>query len=131
MTGHLFRPSRRALLGAAAVLPLAAVPGAAATAEPNQDAELILACEQYIKWSRAYEDCDEDGDGPIWDAFMHFDEVVGRLEPRTMNGLLALARATMRGAENPNGDEMWEEGAASEWAPRVVKGLLRLAGMPA
>ena len=124
MTGHLFRPSRRALLGAAAALPLAV----AGAAEPNPDAELILACDQYIKWSRAYEACDENGDGPIWDAFMHFDEVVGRLEPRTMNGLLALARATMRGAENPNGDEMWEDGAASEWAPRVVKGLLRLAG---
>lgn len=91
---HVHTTSRRALHGAAAALPVAAVP-LAGLASPGADAELLAAYQAFLDADRALTACDrtKEDDGPILDRYYEALERLTDLQPRTPAGLRAKAEA--------------------------------------
>lgn len=106
--------SRRGLLAASAVLPLAGM----AAAQPTRDAELIAACDRYMAARAAWQAIEHDEDPTdraLWDAYMAAEDIVEETPAATPRGLLAKAKVA---------DEVGDEDLA--WS--VIADLLRLGG---
>ncbi len=108
--------SRRAAFGGAAAVATIATTAAAIA---NPDAELITTCAQHIISMKAYCDgsdmADFDND-PLWLAYEATRDAISEAEPKTMAGLLAIARAAKAESANPDGSEDHEHCPASDWA---------------
>ena len=96
----------------------------------NPDAELIEVCDRHAGLMDAVNlpaNDDETNDSPIWRAYYQSCHAISDAEPRTMAGLLAVARAAKAEARQPNGQmENGENGCAAAWSWTVLNGLLRI-----
>lgn len=123
------KPSRRSVVAATAKLlaPGGAV-GAAASPD-NPDAGLIALCAEHAANVAAfslYGGEVEQEDDPFWPPYECTCQAVSAARPRTMQGVLAKARAAR--AEAGKDERCFEGGIASDWAWDVVNDLLRLHG---
>ena len=122
--------SRRILFSsttAAAVV--ASVPAAIAADHP--DAELIRICEGHSALIRAANnDPGDDYDGPVWEAFDRSRDAISAFRPKTIEGMVAKARAAKAEAQLPDGSEMENGGGfpAEGWAWNLVNDLIALGG---
>jgi len=129
---------RRAMIGAgSAVLALAALPAVAA-ADPNPDAELIAACDAYI---RAWRACNtliapaglarDEEEQFFVAAYERLDALERRttdFTAKTVAGVFAEARVAKCVGYNPTGLSSFDGGHGSEWTERVMWSLLRVHG---
>lgn len=122
--------SRRKFMGAAA-LAVVPVSGALSASLTHPDADLIAQCAEHAVNVAAF---NRDGGkvepehDPLWAAYDRTRDAVSAAKPRTMDGVLAKARAAKADAGR-SGDAGYPEGcAASDWAWDIVNDLLRLSG---
>ena len=143
-------PSRRGVLGAAALLPLTAVPAVAAirplrslpphlagapAAPPapwvNPDADLVRLCDQHILNLHAYNTATNDldpEDDPLWTAYERTRDAIDATQSQTLFGVLAKARAAKAEARNRDGTETPEGCPAAGWAWDIVNDLMQIVG---
>jgi len=121
------RPSRRSILGGAAVL-AAPLPSASANAT-NPDAVLIQTCARYLELERILndpthpdfaKDCDQTREWPEYEAA---ERLIETAIPQTAAGAVALAHVALRCSEGREAD--WTATTPSRIAHAL---LLRLAG---
>lgn len=98
----------------------------------HPDAELIAACEAYIAAFEASDASESDriDDDPLFLAVCDAEQLAFSLEPKTLAGVVALARVAKHQAETASADhgmERWSTSYAGEWPARVCLALLRLA----
>ncbi len=102
--------------------------GAPATdAEP--DAELIAACDRYIRAMDAFEDDDSDLDfnvNPLCHAMEAAEEAAQDIPAQTMAGVIAKARVAVAMGTSRDGTVRLGNSYAGEWPGDVVRDLLRL-----
>lgn len=122
------KPSRRALLGAAAVLPIAAVPVLAEA--PNPDAEMIRLCAEHVANLHALNDpaAELADDDPRWTAYERTRDMIDAAAPQTLAGMVAKARAAKAEALNLDGTESPEGSPAESWAWDLLNDLLQITG---
>ena len=137
--GSVPAPSRRALLGAAALapvaavpaladaLPMAAVPAATVVTQPtNPDADLIRICAEHRKNLLAFNaDGLDDDESPFWAPYVRAIDAIDEAKPRTLAGLRAKALAARLEA---GAAAHWQETKGGDWAWDLVQDLVRLTG---
>ncbi len=132
---------RMMMAGGASLTALAMAAKAVAAPVPaGPDAELIAACEAYMRALRAYnagdlgmpaglsgaeEDlfCDE-----AYERIAALERHTETFAAQTIEGVHAEAKVAMDVAQNPDGSTSFDGGQGSEWAERVVRSLLRVRG---
>ena len=126
------RPLSRRLLfsSTTAAAVVASVPQAIAATNP--DAELIRLCDAHgalMDLVNSGVD-DDDDDGPTWQAYDRSREAISAFRPKTIEGMLAKARAAKAEARRPDGSEMEDISGfpPEEWAWDLVNDLLRIGG---
>lgn len=135
-------PRRRALLGQAGALTVAAIgaagllytKGDAATLPADHpDAALIRICAEHIVNYHAYNDHGgpmEPEDDPLWLAYDRTLEAIIAAKPQTLAGMVAKAQVAKVEATDPEGDEAEKviSGMDDWFAWDLVNDLLRLHG---
>lgn len=104
-------------------------PLTAGLADINPDADLIRICDGHAALMDAVNLSDDEDDtyyGPVWDAYRHSAQTISASEPRTVAGMLAIARAAKAEAHVPNQKECGDDGYAAAWSWIVLNGLLRI-----
>lgn len=127
-------PTRRCLFGAAAAIVAgltATGAGVTSRAAANPDADLVALCAQHIANQIAYnasafeEDTPEDD--ALWEEYSRTRDLVSAAVPKTLEGVLAKARAAKADAADINGDDT--QGAmGGMWAWDIVNDLVRIGG---
>ncbi|MEO3475766.1 hypothetical protein AAFN86_28200 [Roseomonas sp. CAU 1739] len=120
---------RRGVLAATFVAPavLAADPAVAATA----DAPLIALCDTMSDVLRdlSATPADLDDTSPEWRPYDRIADAMCAARPETMEGIMAMARATMAHARDGGGaDDDEPDGVVAVWAWAIVRHLLRVGG---
>ncbi len=135
-------PSRRRLLGGLAlgavttIAPVAAVlspdPVWGAPAAIGPDADLIAACDRYIRAVRTYDadpsDIDMDVD-PLWHEVEAAREAAEDIPARTFAGLVAKAQVAVHLGTMLDGSVNLSESYALNWPGDVVRDVLGIAGI--
>ncbi|MBE9604274.1 hypothetical protein IAI18_05315 [Acetobacteraceae bacterium H6797] len=95
------------------------------------DADIIMLCAEHAAVRERYNtegghiDCQDD---PLWHEYERTLDAVSAARPRTLEGVLAKARAAKSEVTVFEGVELWDNTVAGRWAIDVVHDLLRLAG---
>ena len=92
------------------------------------DADLVRICAEHVVNMEAY---NRDGGmlsagepDPLWTAYAQTREAISAAKPRTLQGMLAKARAAKAEARQPDGTHDPEGSPAEEWAWDLVNDLL-------
>jgi hypothetical protein len=126
------------LSAGSAVLALAALPAMAAAA-PNPDAELITACDAYIRaWTSYNDDVHlrsglsraeaDELDRETLQRLVAFERRTEDFTAKTVASVVAEARVAKCVGWNPTGLSSFDGGEGSEWTERVMWSLLRVHG---
>lgn len=97
------------------------------------DADLLRACAQHERNLAAYRTAesqgiaDDDAYEPLWEAYSETRDAISAAKPQTLEGMLAKARIAKIEALCPNGEEMFENCPASDWAWHLLHDLMRMA----
>ena len=93
----------------------------------HPDAELIAVCAEHVINHATYNldggRRELDGD-PLWAAYERTRDAITEAVPRTLDGMLAKARAAKAEATQPDGTENPENCPAARWAWDLVNDLL-------
>ncbi|RAI55909.1 hypothetical protein [Roseicella frigidaeris] len=106
-------------------------PIAAASAEPDADAELVGLCDEIIERLKGYEACESDEDevlDAIWKPIRALEDRIEAIEATSTRGLLAKARIARWWAEDRPAGATWDDSCAAQWTGQVVKELLAIHG---
>jgi len=123
MTARTGRRTLAGLLGAALASPAAL----AGTSHP--DAEIIALCAQHNRNREAWSaHGDDDDDCPFWAEYERTRDAIAEAKPRTIEGMVAKARAAVEESLNPDGTEAPAGCPAADWAWDLVHDLIRLHG---
>src|SRR3954447_25209032 len=94
----------------------------------HADAELIRLCEQHVRNRKAWENCPLDSDdNPWWPDYSATREAVLDAKPKTAEGVVAKALATVDEFDVGKGQPLFERDPAARWALGIVGDLIRVA----
>jgi hypothetical protein len=121
--------SRRALLAGAAALPAVAAAAHAAVPSPHPDAELVDACDAYM---RAVETYNRSGsvleyeDDPLFWAVTAAMDRIHQLDATTMAGVVAMASVAEYLSRQPDGSVNYSDSFTGDFPAWVIEAVLRL-----
>jgi hypothetical protein len=101
----------------------------AAIAAVNADADLIRICDAHAALMDAVNNDPRDSDeDPNWPAYEQSFRAISATQPKTLEGMMAKARAAKAEARRPNGTEEPAGSMGEVWAWDLVNDLIALGG---